>query len=91
LNLEVETNGFGVTFPKKVTRKHQYFHNVHSFTSTDEPGVISYKACMYVVCLKRTVNGTRKQTIQERVTELLRSIPKEAFADSFQKLNERYE
>jgi hypothetical protein len=27
--------------------------------------------------------------IQERVTEVLRSIPKEAFADSFQKLYER--
>jgi hypothetical protein len=27
--------------------------------------------------------------IQERVTALLRSIPKEAFADSFQKLYER--
>jgi hypothetical protein len=27
--------------------------------------------------------------IQERVTAVLRSIPKEAFADSFQKLNER--
>jgi hypothetical protein len=37
----------------------------------------------------------RKQTkgraaaIQERVTAVLRSIPKEAFADSFQKLYER--
>jgi hypothetical protein len=29
--------------------------------------------------------------IQERVTALLRSIPKEAFADSFQKLYERYQ
>jgi hypothetical protein len=27
--------------------------------------------------------------IQERVTAVLRSIPKEAFADGFQKLNER--
>jgi hypothetical protein len=27
--------------------------------------------------------------IQERVTAVLRSIPKEAFADSFQKLHER--
>jgi hypothetical protein len=27
--------------------------------------------------------------IQERVTAVLRSIPKEAFADSFQKLYER--
>jgi hypothetical protein len=27
--------------------------------------------------------------IQERVTEVLRSIPEEAFADSFQKLYER--
>jgi hypothetical protein len=98
---------------------------------------------MYVVCLKRSVNGTRKQTkqkiqkinliglknnchpsqhrrrqirgvrwvvfflfprlkrkmkgarfsdvaaIQERVRAVLRSIPKEAFADSFQKLYER--
>jgi hypothetical protein len=29
--------------------------------------------------------------IQERVTAVLRSIPKEAFADSFQKLYERYQ
>jgi hypothetical protein len=38
------------------------------------------------------VNGTRKQTKQKieiRVTAVLRSIPKEAFADSFQKLYER--
>jgi methylmalonyl-CoA mutase cobalamin-binding subunit len=44
------------------------------------------------------VNGTRKQTkqkiqinpaIQQRVTAVLRSISKEAFDDSFQKLYER--
>jgi methylmalonyl-CoA mutase cobalamin-binding subunit len=47
------------------------------------------------------VNGIRKQTkqkiqincraaaIQQRVTVVLRSIPKDAFADSFQKLYER--
>jgi hypothetical protein len=29
--------------------------------------------------------------IQERVTEVLRSIPKDAFADSFQKLYERFQ
>jgi hypothetical protein len=29
--------------------------------------------------------------IQERVPAVLRSIPKEAFADSFQKLYERYQ
>jgi hypothetical protein len=29
--------------------------------------------------------------IQERVTAVLRSIPKEAFADSFQKLYERFQ
>jgi hypothetical protein len=31
----------------------------------------------------------RTAAIQERVTALLRSIPKEAFADSFHKLYER--
>jgi hypothetical protein len=31
----------------------------------------------------------RTATIQQRVTAVLRSIPKEAFADSFQKLYER--
>jgi hypothetical protein len=88
---------------------------------------------MYVVCQKRSVNCTGKQTtqkikinyacgrqirgvrwvdlflfphlksimkgarfanvaaIQERVTAVLRSIPKEAFADSYQKLYERYQ
>jgi hypothetical protein len=33
----------------------------------------------------------RTAAIQPRVTALLRSIPKEAFADSFQKLYERYQ
>jgi hypothetical protein len=52
-----------------------------------------------VVCLKISENGTRKQTkqkiqtveIKERVTAVLRSIPKEDFADSFQKLYERFQ
>jgi len=38
------------------------------------------------------MKGTRfadTATIQERVTAVLRSIPTEAFADSFQKLYER--
>jgi hypothetical protein len=30
-------------------------------------------------------------TIQKRVTAVLRSIPKEVFADSFQKLYERFQ
>jgi hypothetical protein len=30
-------------------------------------------------------------TIQERVIAVLQSVPKEAFADSFQKLYERYQ
>jgi methylmalonyl-CoA mutase cobalamin-binding subunit len=33
--------------------------------------------------------GFTAAAIQERVTAVLRSIPKEAFADSFQKLYER--
>jgi fido (protein-threonine AMPylation protein) len=42
--------------------------------------------------LKNIMKGTRfadVAAIQERVTTVLRSIPKEAFADSFQKLYER--
>jgi hypothetical protein len=42
--------------------------------------------------LKSIMKGARfadVATIQERVTAVLRSIPKEAFADSFQKLYER--
>jgi hypothetical protein len=42
--------------------------------------------------LKSIMRGARfadMAAIQERVTEVLRSIPKEAFADSFQKLYER--
>jgi len=42
--------------------------------------------------LKSIVKGARFAevvTIQERVTAVLRSIPTEAFADSFQKLYER--
>jgi hypothetical protein len=43
-----------------------------------------------VVCLKLSVNVRRRTAaIQERVTAVLRSIPKEDFADSFQKLYER--
>jgi hypothetical protein len=33
----------------------------------------------------------REAAIQQRLTAVLRSIPKEAFADSFQKLYERYQ
>jgi hypothetical protein len=42
--------------------------------------------------LKSIMKGARFEdvaAIQERVTAVLRSIPKEAFADSFQKLHER--
>jgi hypothetical protein len=42
--------------------------------------------------LKSIMKGTRfadVAVIQERVTAVLRSIPKEAFADNFQKLYER--
>jgi hypothetical protein len=44
--------------------------------------------------LKSIMKGARfadVAAIQERVTAVLRSIPKEAFADGFQKLYERYE
>jgi hypothetical protein len=46
---------------------------------------------LYYVRLKCIMNGARfadVAAIQERVTAVLRSIPKEAFADSFQKLYE---
>jgi hypothetical protein len=39
--------------------------------------------------LLETVSKGRAAAIQQRVTAVLRSIPKEAFADSFQKLYER--
>jgi hypothetical protein len=38
--------------------------------------------------LLKTVSKGRTAAIQQRVTAVLRSIPKEAFADSFQKLYE---
>jgi hypothetical protein len=44
--------------------------------------------------LKSIIKGARftdVPAIQERVTAVLRSIPKEAFANSFQKLYERYQ
>jgi hypothetical protein len=44
--------------------------------------------------LKSIMKGARfadVAAIQERVTAVLRSVPKEAFADSFQKLYERYQ
>jgi hypothetical protein len=37
------------------------------------------------------INAIIMTAIQERVTAILRSIPKEAFADSFQKLCELYQ
>jgi hypothetical protein len=43
-------------------------------------------------CMKSIMKGARfadVAAIQERVTAVLRSSPKEAFADSFQKLYER--
>jgi hypothetical protein len=43
-------------------------------------------------CLNSIMKGARFSdvaAIQERVTAVLRSIPEEAFADSFQKLYER--
>jgi methylmalonyl-CoA mutase cobalamin-binding subunit len=39
--------------------------------------------------LLETVSKGHAAVIQERVTAVLRSIPEEAFADSFQKLYER--
>jgi hypothetical protein len=52
-----------------------------------------YKQINFLVPrLKSIMKGARfadVATIQERVTAVLRSIPKEAFADSFQKLYER--
>jgi hypothetical protein len=44
--------------------------------------------------LKSIMKGARfadMVAIQERVTVVLQSIPKEAFADSFQQLYERYQ
>ena len=41
--------------------------------------------------LKSSMKGADVVTIQERVTAVLRSIPTAAFADSFQKLYERYQ
>jgi hypothetical protein len=40
---------------------------------------------------QKEVRRRQLAAIQERVTAVLRSIPKEAFADSFQKLYERYQ
>jgi hypothetical protein len=39
--------------------------------------------------IKLLETGSRTAAIQQRLTAVLRSIPKEAFADSFQKLYER--
>jgi hypothetical protein len=58
--------------------------------------------CGYVACVPecrgsvccvvfRSWDCRRAAAIQERVTAVLRSIPKEAFADSFQKLYERFQ
>jgi hypothetical protein len=41
------------------------------------------------MCIRKPVDGRTAAAIQELVTAVLRTIPKEAFADSFQKLYER--
>jgi hypothetical protein len=41
--------------------------------------------------LKATAGSRRTAAIQQRVTAVLLSIPKEAFSGSFQKLYERYQ
>jgi hypothetical protein len=51
-----------------------------------------YGGLLSISCLKSIMKSARfadVAAIQERVTTVLRSIPKEAFADSFQKLYER--
>jgi hypothetical protein len=60
------------------------------------PLCFQYKGNYYVVCLKSLVNGTRKQTkqkIKNKLTllafKVIAILPKEAFADSFQKVYER--
>jgi hypothetical protein len=51
-------------------------------------------ATIFCYSSKRFYHGfrcRRTAAIQERVTAVLQSIPKKAFADSFQKLYERYQ
>jgi hypothetical protein len=43
------------------------------------------------VCWSTLLDCRRVAAIQQRVTAVLRSIPKETFADGFQKLYERYQ
>jgi len=43
----------------------------------------------FIKFLETVSKGLKSAAIQQRVTGVLRSIPKEAFADSFQKLYER--
>jgi hypothetical protein len=43
----------------------------------------------FSIANRRSLDCRRTAAIQERVTAVLRSISKEAFADSFQKLYER--
>jgi hypothetical protein len=52
---------------------------------TEDTNKITSLAFKIIIIL----HNTRLAAIQESVTAVLRSIPKEAFADSFQKLYER--
>jgi hypothetical protein len=54
--------------------------NLHEF---------SYLLTQFQLCCHTLLEGRRLAAIQQRVTTVLRLIPKEAFADSFQKLYER--
>jgi hypothetical protein len=45
----------------------------------------------FIKLLETVRKGFFRNRSQERVTPVLRSIPKEAFSDSFQKLYERYQ
>jgi hypothetical protein len=70
------------------TNKTKYLHCTRKFVQQNHL-IAGGERLEQVRCFKHLGTMVNTAAIQERVTALLLSIPKEAFADSFQKLYER--
>jgi hypothetical protein len=76
---------FGAWYQK--TNKTEYTNKLSSL-AFKLIAILLYTRLATFINLLETVSKGRAAAIQERVTAVMRSIPKEAFADIFQKLYE---
>jgi hypothetical protein len=72
----------------------EWYHKRNKTEDTNKLTLLAFKMIIILhntrlatfIQLLETVSKDRTAAIQQRVTALLRSMPEEAFADSFQKL-----